>query len=99
MQSLRRFSLGLLQASKSSAPTRAAAPVAAFHTEKPSNANAAAAAEEVASGKIIAVIGAVVDVQVKKLVCDEKTFALPVDFFLDTSMHLYKSPSVFILLK
>jgi len=66
MQSLRRFSYGLLQASKSLSTPKAVAPVAAFHTKKPNNAEAAAAAaaEEAApAGKIIAVIGAVVDVQ------------------------------------
>lgn len=64
MQSLRRFSFGLLQASKSAATSKAASPVAAFHTKKPSNAESApAAAAEVANGRIIAVIGAVVDVQ------------------------------------
>ena len=66
MQSLRRFSFGLLQASKSAATSKAASPVAAFHTKKPSNAESApAAAAEVANGRIIAVIGAVVDVQVR----------------------------------
>jgi len=64
MQSLRRFSFGLLQASKSAQTTKATAPVVAFHTKKPSNAEAAEAEEAaVANGKIIAVIGAVVDVQ------------------------------------
>merc|ERR1719228_3016449 len=64
MQSLRRFSISLLQASKSASTSKAAAPVAAFHTKKPSNAEAAAAEEAaVVTGRIIAVIGAVVDVQ------------------------------------
>jgi len=64
MQSLRRFSFGLLQASKSAQTSKATAPVVAFHTKKPSNAEAAEAEEAaVANGKIIAVIGAVVDVQ------------------------------------
>ena len=64
MQSLRRFSYGLLQASKSLSTPKAVAPVAAFHTKRPNNAEAAAAVEEATpSGRIIAVIGAVVDVQ------------------------------------
>jgi len=65
MQALRRSAFGVVNASKNLlGASRSAAPVSAFHTKDTHFAEAApAAAEEIASGKIIAVIGAVVDVQ------------------------------------
>ena len=68
MQSLRRLSLGLARGTKyiSQSGSDSAWPaLAAFHTKTPNSAEAAVAATqaEVATGKIIAVIGAVVDVQ------------------------------------
>jgi len=68
MQSLRRLSLGLARGTKciSQSGSNSAWPaLAAFHTKTPNSAEAAVAATqaEVATGKIIAVIGAVVDVQ------------------------------------
>jgi len=65
MQSLRRASLGLLR-SVQAAPVapKQLAPIAAFHTKEPNLAEAKAkAATETGAGRIIAVIGAVVDVQ------------------------------------